>query len=157
MKRKFVMIGLGAVAILGLALFVALRFQFRGTGGGSGLSNTARELVNAAKSLGRDMMGRGPSKLPKANERVLELVPMGTPLEAARQIMTEHHFNCSVDSYDSPTQMSDRAIWNRPFVKGGQRWAVTNVARLKCETNGCVVTFWLINGETTSLSLKGDF
>jgi hypothetical protein len=80
---------------------------------------------------------------------------MGTPLEAARQIMTQHQFICSVDSFTNPAQMSNSAIWNTPFVKGGQRLAVTNVSRLKCQTNSCVVTFWLVNGETTSFSVKG--
>ena len=82
---------------------------------------------------------------------------MGSPLEVARQSMTEHHFVCSVDSYTNPAQMSNSAIWNTPFVRGGQRLMVTNVARLTCRTNGCTVTFWVVNGETASLAVKGQF
>jgi hypothetical protein len=81
---------------------------------------------------------------------------MGTLLEEARQTMTQHQFSCSVDSYTNPAQMSNSAIWYGPFVKNGQRLAVTNVSRLTCTTNGCVVTFWVVNGETTSLAVKGD-
>lgn len=149
---------LAALAITALAMFAVLTLQRGGTKRGSTpQTTTARELPGAVKSLVGDVAGRNPSELPRTTRDILELVPIGTPLEAARQTMTQHHFVCSVDSYTSPAQMSNSAIWNTPFIKGGQRLEVTNVARLRCETNGCAVTFWLINGETTSLSVKGQF
>jgi len=70
--------------------------------------------------------------------------------------MTQHQFTCSVTSYTNPAQMSNSSIWYAPFVKNGQRLAVTNVSRMICTTNACVVTFWVVNGETTSFAVKGD-
>ena len=114
-------------------------------------------LVSTAKSVLRELVRGNPSESESTSSQIIELVPFGTPLEAARQIMTQHQFSCSVDSYTNPAQMSNSSIWNHPFVKDGQRLAVTNVARLRCETNGCHVTFWVVNGETVSLAVKGKF
>jgi hypothetical protein len=159
MKAKPLTIAVAALVVTGLAVVVALSLQ-RGAESkraSAPHTTTARELPGTVKSLVRDVAGRSSSELPRTTREILELVPIGTPLEAARQRMTEHHFVCSLDSYTNPAQMSNSAIWNAPFVKGGQRMAVTNVARLTCKTNDCAVTFWLINGETTSLAVKGQF
>ena len=159
MKPKHLTVAFAALVITGLAISVVLNLQ-RGAErkrASAPQTTTARELPAAVKSLVRDVAGRNPSELPTTTRKILELVPIGSPLEAALQTMTQHQFICSVDSYTNPAQMSNSAIWNNPFVKGGQRMAVTNVARLTCKTNGCDVTFWLINGETTSLSVKGQF
>jgi hypothetical protein len=109
-----------------------------------------------AEYVVRDIAGGNRSELPRTSAQILELVPMGTLLEDARQTMTQHQFSCAIDSYTNPAQMSNSAIWYAPFVKNGQRLAVTNVSRLTCTTNGCVVTFWVVNGETTSLAVKGE-
>jgi hypothetical protein len=159
MKPKNIVIALAVIAIAGTAILVGLNFQ-RGAErkrSTSAPQTVARELASEAKSFVRDLAGRNPSELSRTTRHILELVPMGTPLDAARQTMAEHQFVCSVDSYTNPAQMSNSTIWNTAFVKGGQRLPVTNVARLKCETNGCAVTLWLVNGETTSLSVQGRF
>ena len=158
MKTKYVIIASVAIAIAVFAVFVALLLQPT-TGRKSGPSEVqtkARELATVVRLVARDLGGRDP-ELPGTTRKALELVPFGTPLEAARQTMNEHQFICSVDSYTNSAQMSNSAIWNAPFVKGGERLAVTNVARLICKTNSCTLTFWLVNGETTSLSVKGEF
>jgi hypothetical protein len=159
MKPKYVIAALAVIAIVGFPVFLALKFQHStGRKGGAPAPQTsARELASATASFVRDLVRHDPSELPKTTGQILEIVPFGTPLEAARKTMTEHHFVCSLDSYTNPAQMSNSAIWNTPFLKGGQRLTVTNVARLRCETNGCAVTFWMVNGETTSLSVKGQF
>ena len=159
MKPNYVIIAFVAIAIVGLAAFV-LRvspWAERKMSSSTPPTSMARELPSAAKSLVNDVTGRNPSEPPRTTSHILELVPMGTTLEAARQIMTEHQFVCSVDCYTNPAQMSNGAIWNTAYVKGGRRFAVTNVSRLKCESNGCAVTFWLVNSETISLSVKGQF
>jgi hypothetical protein len=112
------------------------------------------QLENRRANNLRDIASGNRSEL---SRQILELVPIGTPLEGARRTMTQHQFSCSVDSYTSPAEMSNSAIWDAPFVKNGQRLAVTNVSRLTCATNGCVATFWVVNGETTSLAVKGNF
>jgi hypothetical protein len=159
MKPKLAIVALATIAVVGFAVFAVLRSQSSAGGkrGASAGQPKARELAGGARSLVRDLLGRNPSEFPETTKRTLELVPFGTPLEAACQTMTEHQFICSVDSYTNPAQMSNSAIWNTPFVKNGQPLAITNVSRLKCKTNNCVLTFWLINGETTSLSVKGHF
>jgi hypothetical protein len=159
MRPKNVIIVLASIVIVGFAVFGVLYLQRSAERrrGASAPHTATRELANAARSLVRDLASRDPSGLPATTKQLLELVPMGTSLETARQIMTKHQFICSIDAYTNPAQMSNSAIWYVPFVKDGQRLAITNVARLKCETNGCSVTFWLVNGETTSLSVKGQF
>jgi hypothetical protein len=111
-------------------------------------------LENRRAKNARDIATGNRSEL---SRQILELVPFGTPLKEARRTMTQRQFTCSVDSYTNPAEMSNSAIWEAPFVKNGQRLAVTNVSRLTCATNGCVATFWVINGETTSLAVKGNF
>jgi hypothetical protein len=147
MKPKYILIVFAAVAVAACVVFVVLNFPRQVAPPG---------LVSTAMTFLRDLVGHNPPELPRTTRKILEFVPFGTSLEAARQIMTQHQFSCSVDSYTNPAQTPNSAIWNRPFVKGGLRLAVTNVSRLTCATNGCVVTFWVVNGETTSLAVKGE-
>ncbi len=158
MKPKHIILGLAAIAIVGLPVFVILSSQSSagGTSSASAIQAKTRGLATVARLFVRDVLGSD-RELPQTTRQTLELVPFGTPLEAARRTMTEHQFTCSLDSYTNPAQMSNSAIWNGPVVKNGQRLMVTNVARLTCKSNGCIVTFWLVNGETTSLAVKGRF
>lgn len=96
----------------------------------------------------------------RSSEQVLELVPFGTPLMAARQVMEQEQFSCSVVSYTNPPQARNKAewdLWNTPVVRGSQRFAVTNVSVLKCTRRKCVVTFTVVNGETSGLAVRGTF
>ena len=159
MKPKHLTAVLAALVITGVAISVVLSLKrpAEAKRASAPQTTTARELPGAVKSLVREVAESNPSGLPRTTRKILELAPIGSPLEVARQTMTEHGFVCSVDSYANPAQMSNSAIWNTPFVRGGQRLMVTNVARLTCKTNGCTATFWLVNGETTSLAVKGQF
>src|SRR5512140_201567 len=146
MKPKHITVVLAALVITGLAVLVVLNLQRSAESKRTTSvpqTTTARELPSAVESFAREVVGRNPPE--RTARQILERVPTGTSLEAARQTMTEHQFICSVESYTNPAQMSNSAIWNTPLVKGGQRLAITNVSRLRCETNGCAVTFWLIN------------
>lgn len=158
MKAKHVPIVLVAIAVVGFAALLVVNFH-PSTGnktGASAFRTNAREMATAARFIIRDLLGRERG-LPQTTKQTLEWVPFGSPLETARQTMTDHQFSCTVDSYTNPAQLANRAIWNTPFVKDGQSLPVTNVARLTCKTNGCTLTFWVVNGETRSLAAEGKF
>jgi hypothetical protein len=155
MNRKFIVMALTAAGVAGCLVFFVL--DAKRNAARSGRKTSISELARRAEYVVRDLAGGNRSELSKTSGQILELVPFGTSLEAARQIIMQHQFSCSIDSYTNPAQMSNSAIWYAPFVKNGQRLAVTNVSRLKCTTNTCVATFWVVNGETTSLAVKGDF
>jgi hypothetical protein len=152
MKRKSIIIAVTAIALAGCVVFFVLDARRAAR---SGRKTSMTELVRTVEYVIRDIAGGNRSD--RTTAQILDLVPTGTPLEEARQTMTQHLFSCSVASYTNPAQMSYSGIWYAPFVKNGQRLAVTNVSRLTCTTNRCVVTFWVVNGETTSFAVKGDF
>jgi hypothetical protein len=153
MKRKSIVIAAVVIGLAGCIVFFVLDARRAAK---SGRNTSIRELVRMAEYVVRDISSGNRSELPRTTAQLLELVPMGTPLEETRQTMRQHQFSCSVNLYTNPAQMSDSSIWYAPFVKNGQRLAVTNVSRLTCTTNGCVATFWVVNGETTGLAVKGD-
>lgn len=154
MKRKPIILAIAMIGLAGLVVFFV--WDARRGVTRSGRNGSMAELGQIAKYAVRDLASGNRSELPRTTGLLLEWVPAGTLLEDARQTMTQRRFSCSVDSYTNPAQMSNSAVWYAPFVKNGQRLIVTNVSRLTCTTNRCVATFWVVNGETTSLAVKGD-
>jgi hypothetical protein len=106
------------------------------------------------------LVGCSHSDLRESTQQIIELLPFGTPLALARQAMEQRQFNCSIVSYTNAAQARNQAewnLWNTPVVKGGQRFAVTNVSVLRCTRTNCVVTFTVVNGETSGVAVKGSF
>lgn len=94
------------------------------------------------------------------SHQIQEWVPAGTSLAAARQIMEQHQFTCTVGSYESKAAMppgSDTIRWDTGIIRNGKPAALTNLTLLNCirtETNGGVwiheVTLTVLNGKTDS-------
>ena len=92
------------------------------------------------------------------SRQIQRWVPAGTSLAAARQIMEQHHFTCTVDSYDSKAAMppgADTIRWDTGIFRNGRFGALTNLSLLNCShshTNGGVfdyeATLTVLNGET---------
>jgi hypothetical protein len=92
------------------------------------------------------------SRAARMGRQIQQWVPDGTPLAAARQIMEQHQFTCSVVSFTNAEQMSnspDAVLWNTIVTRDGQHYKVTNVSHLDCKTPQCEITFSVVNGETT--------
>src|SRR5215469_553879 len=69
------------------------------------------------------------------NKQIQDWIPMGTPLAEARQIMEQHHFVCTVTSYDSREAMppgSDTSRWDTPIIVDGKPLVATNLTFLHC-------------------------
>ena len=90
----------------------------------------------------------------KMSHQVHQWVPDGTPLVAARQIMEQHQFTCTIDSYTNQAAMYDSAKgqW-KDIVFDYWNSTVTNISILKfhmtnsTELNGKYsVTLRAING-----------
>ena len=89
------------------------------------------------------------------NQQIQGWVPRGTSVAAARQIMEQHQFVCTVGSYDSRAAMppgSDPLWWDASSVtRDGKTMPVTNVTILTCnraDTNETYcATLGAVNGE----------
>src|SRR5689334_21405167 len=108
MKRKSIIIALIVIGLVGCTVFFVLDARRAAR---SGRKTSMSELVRMAEYVVRDIARGNRSELPRTTAQLLELVPMGTPLEEARQTMTQHQFICSVNSYSNPAQMPNNAIW----------------------------------------------
>ena len=92
-------------------------------------------------------------------QHIRQWVPKGTRLAAVRRTMEQHHFVCTVGSYDSRAVMppgSDPRWWDTGsfITSSGRTLPVTNVTILTCQrtdTNGEVwaydATFMTVDGE----------
>jgi hypothetical protein len=98
------------------------------------------------------------------SRQILQWVPMHTSLAAARQIMEQHQYACSVTSYDTIEQMTngggqnlivESALWTTALSRHGQQEAVTNITHLKCESATSNITFRVLNGETEGFAISG--
>ena len=99
------------------------------------------------------------SRAEKLSRQIQQWVPDGTPLAAARQMMQQHQFKCSVISFDNAEQMTnsaDAVLWKTIVVRDGQHFAVTNVSHLECKTPQCGITFSVVNGETVGFTAGGS-
>ena len=102
--------------------------------------------------------GHPESRAQKMGEQISQWVPVGTPLVAARQIMEQHQFACSVVSYASAEQMSnspDAVLWKTIVTRDRQHFAVTNISHLECKSPHCSITFTVVNGEVSGHSAFG--
>jgi hypothetical protein len=107
------------------------------------------------------LVGCGPSELQtrKLSEQISQLVPDGTPLASARQIMEQHQFTCSVVSYEKQSQTTNSAdaiLWTTFVVRDGLRQAVTNITHLECKASRRRVTITVVNGTTHGFSVSGS-
>jgi len=70
-----------------------------------------------------------------------EWIPVGTTLQAARQIMEQHQYVCAVESYDDvkaiTNKMSaydlDAVQWTQVYMQDSKNEAVTNISVLVCD------------------------
>ena len=92
-----------------------------------------------------------PSLGSQMNQQIQEWVPKGTSVAAARQIMEQHQFVCTVGSYDSKAAMppgSDPLWWDAGSYRG---MPVTNVTILTCKRVESNMTYYAtlsaVNGE----------
>ncbi len=102
--------------------------------------------------------GHADSRAQKMGEQISQWVPVGTSLAAARRIMEQHQFTCSVVSYASAEQMSnspDAVLWKTIVTRDRQHFAVTNVVHLECKSPQCSITFTVVNGEVSGHSALG--
>jgi hypothetical protein len=106
------------------------------------------------------LLGCSHSETPNAasqmSQQIQQWVPKGTSVTAARQIMQQHQFVCTVGSYDSRVAMptgSDPVWWDvGSFIgRDGKTMPVTNVTILTCKldsTNEAYdVTLSAVNSE----------
>ena len=103
--------------------------------------------------------GHSESQSRRLSEQISQMVPDGTSLASARQIMEQRKFACSVVSYDKVEQITNSAdaiLWTTFVVRDGLRQAVTNISHLECKSSRCQVTFTLLNGATTGFSASGS-
>jgi hypothetical protein len=98
-----------------------------------------------------------PDPASQMSQQIQHWVPKGTSVAAARQILEQHQFVCTVGSYDSRAAMppgSDPLWWDvGSFVgRDGKTMPVTNVTILTCKldnTNEAYdATLSTVNGET---------
>lgn len=94
------------------------------------------------------------------NKRIEQWIPPGTTLAAARQIMEQHHFSCSVESYNSyetmgaKTNEADAIRWKTGIFENGKTDSVTNMSYLICwwtnsdNVGWCQAKLTVINGKT---------
>jgi hypothetical protein len=99
------------------------------------------------------------SRAKQMGARLREWVPERTPMASAQQIMQSQGFTCSITSFASLEQMTNRnealldgPLWKVLLKRNDTREAVTNLSYLDCQrtTNGhtCNVRFILLNGQT---------
>ncbi len=94
-----------------------------------------------------------------------EWVPDRSPLASAKQTMQSHGFTCTVTSFSSLEQMtnrddaiSDGPLWKVILQRDGVREAVTNLSYLDCKRTNptpCDVRFILLNGQVEGHSAFG--
>jgi hypothetical protein len=75
--------------------------------------------------------------------------------------MEQHGFTCSVVTYDGPEQMTntaqaDAVLWNSIDTRNGLTYRVTSVAHLNCVKTNFTVTFAMVNGRTSRLSMSAS-
>jgi hypothetical protein len=101
-----------------------------------------------------------PNPASQMSQQIQQWVPKGTSVAAARQIMEQHQFVCTVGSYDSKAAMpsgSDPLWWDAGgFIgKSGKTLPVTNVTLLTCtraDTNSDVWAY-----DVTLTGVDGEF
>jgi hypothetical protein len=81
------------------------------------------------------LLGCGCSKSTSAGSerQIRQWVPVGTSLASARQILEQHEFACTVDSYTSLAMMQDdldRVRWKAGIIREGRFEAVTNISHV---------------------------
>jgi hypothetical protein len=88
-------------------------------------------------------------------EELHQWIPANTSLAAARQIMEQHQYACSVASYDSLngiTNNPDAVQWTKEFIRNHGSEAVTNISVLDCDVPNERHAQWLlVNGKTYQL------
>jgi hypothetical protein len=94
-----------------------------------------------------------PNRASQISQQIQRWVPMGTSVTAARQIMEQHQFVCTVSSYDSRAAMppgSDPIWWEigRFIGRDGKAMPVTNVTILDFKQANCSARLSAVNGET---------
>jgi hypothetical protein len=70
-----------------------------------------------------------------ASRQIQQWVPDYASLVTVREIMEQHHFDCSVQSYTHSQEIpnnGDRDFFGRTYVIKGQAQVVTNVSYLEC-------------------------
>lgn len=70
------------------------------------------------------------------SQKIREWVPAGTSLAGARQIMVQHQFACSVNSYNSKAEMPNKPStmrWETGIIVNGRNVPVTNISELNCK------------------------
>jgi hypothetical protein len=87
------------------------------------------------------LIGCSPSEdqTTRMSRQIREWVPVGTSLVSARQILEQHQFTCSVDSYTNleammrePLAIQWKPLWTAGSFKNGKIEAVTNISILHC-------------------------
>jgi hypothetical protein len=94
-----------------------------------------------------------PNLASQRSQEIQRWVPKGTSVTAARQIMEQHQFVCTVSSYDSRAAMppgSDPLWWDvGSFIgRDGKTMPVTNVTILDFKQTNCSARLSAVNGET---------
>ena len=98
-----------------------------------------------------------PSPVEKLNSELIRVIPFGTSLESAKQMMEQRQYVCTVKSYSRPEAMptiEERKLFVRRSINAE---VVTNVSYLECipsgnDTNICsLARFTVINNKTTRL------
>jgi hypothetical protein len=94
------------------------------------------------------------------SEQLQQWIPKGTPVAAARQIMEQHQFACTIGSYDSRAAMpsgSDPKWWDDGsyITSGGKTLSVTNVTILTCKRADTTNDVWAYDATLTAVD--GEF
>jgi hypothetical protein len=87
------------------------------------------------------------------SRQIKEWIPVGTPLASAQQILEQHQFTCSVDSYTNKEEMLHDHQDYFPFTTGiiwdGKFQTVTNVSNLHFKNQNSQGTLTIVNGRNT--------
>lgn len=97
--------------------------------------------------------GRSESPADRLSRQIQEWVPVGTPLASAQQILEQHQFSCSVDSYTNNEAMlrdhQDYFPFTSGIIRDGKFQAVTNVSILHFKNQNSDGTLTIVNGQNT--------
>ena len=102
-----------------------------------------------------------PNPTSQMNYQIQQWIPKGTTIVEARLIMEQHHFVCTIGSYDSKAAMpsgSDPLWWDTgSFIsKTGQTLPVTNVTILTCKRADTTNEVWAYDATLTAVDGECD-
>jgi hypothetical protein len=105
-----------------------------------------------------------PTRASQMSRQIQQWVPKGTSVSAARQIMEQHQFVCTVGAYDSRAAMpagSDPLWWDvGAFISiNGKTLPVTNVTILTCRRTATNSGVWAYDATLTGVDgeFDGDY